>query len=147
MRPTIIWGALLLAGCSDLPWDSGGTMERVRTSKILRVGLVAGDERVSGKAHRRFMERLAGETGSRPQVTSASAETLLPKLEMGELDIVIGDFTATTPWGKRVAIMPSPPDLGVVNGDPAPAAVVRNGENGWLSLVYRHADVLREGRR
>lgn len=147
MTKTIIAAMILLTGCADLPRDVEGTMERVRTTKVLRVGFVSGDEQFSGPAHRRFIANVAKETGSKPHVVSGSAETLLPQLERGDLDIVAGDFTATTPWGKRVTIMPTPPRLGVVDGKPAPAAVVRNGENGWVALVHRHADVLKEGRR
>lgn len=145
MNAKIMAAVLLLGGCSGLPWDPEGTMDRVKNTKVLRAGIVADGDASPDAAQRRFLQFIADETGSRPRIVAGSTEELLPRIERGELDIVMGRFAADTPWGKRVTIMPTPRQMGVENGDPAPAAVVRNGENGWVALVYKHAPVLKDG--
>ena len=133
---------VLLAGCSDIPRDPAGTLERVRQSGLMRIGVVSDagapiDEQDGG-----FIGRLAAETGSRPEITRGAAETLLPAVERGDLDIVIGRFTPDTPWRDRVTLLPQPGWMTSGKGQAAPGVMVRNGENGWIALVHRHAAVL-----
>jgi hypothetical protein len=146
MKAQIAASLLLLSSCSKLPWDSEGTMERVQKTQVLRAGIISEGDGPQTQ-ERRFLDALARETGSRPTVVEGSTEQLLPQIERGELDVVVGQFAADTPWAKRVTIMPTPRQMGVEDGSAAPAAVIRNGENGWVALVYRHAAVLKEGMR
>ncbi len=141
---TIVAALILVSGCADLPWDAEGTLERVKATKTLRAGVISSGAEASEAVPRQFLARIAAETGSSPQITSGSTEVLLPKIETGELDIVVGHFAADTPWARRVTIMPTPRQMGVKDGAVAPAAVIRNGENGWVALVYRHAETLKE---
>ncbi len=146
MKAKIAAAMLVLTGCAELPWDPEGTLDRVEKSKVLRAGVVSSAGGTA-QTYDRFLELIARETGSETRIARGSAEELLPKIEKGELDIVVGHFAADTPWAKRVTIMPTPRQMGVEDGRPAPAAVIRNGENGWVALVYRHAPVLKEGAR
>lgn len=143
MRTVNMWLCLALVGCANLPWDAEGTMERVQRTKVLRAGVVAPSGGKADLSRQRFLQRLAAETGSETSIRYGSAEALLPSLEEGGLDIVVGDFSVDSPWADRVAIMPSPKQMGAVAGKPAPAAAVRHGENGWLTLIYEHAELMR----
>ena len=142
MRTMIVAVLLLAGGCSDLPWDAEGTLERVKATKVLRAGIVSTGSEANDALPKSFLARIATETGSVPALVTGSTEVLLPRIEAGELDIVVGHFAADTPWARRVTIMPTPRQMGVKDGSVAPAAVVRNGENGWVALVYRHAEML-----
>ncbi len=90
---------LLLTGC-DLPWDPEGTTERVQEVKLMRVGIISTGKVAPEHAQREFLNLLADETGSTPQIVAGSTEALLPMIENGELDIVVGHFVADTPWAK-----------------------------------------------
>lgn len=140
---TIVATMLLLAGCSGLPWDADGTLERVRRSQVLRAGIIAGETNEPVATERRFLDLMAMDTGSRINLVRGSAEELLPQIERGELDIVIGNFASDTPWTERVTIMPTARQMGARDGESAPAAAVKNGENGWIALVYEHAPALK----
>jgi hypothetical protein len=140
---TIVATMLLLAGCSGLPWDADGPLERVRRSQVLRAGIIAGETNEPIATERRFLDLMAMDTGSRINLVRGSAEELLPQIERGELDIVIGNFASDTPWTERVTIMPTARQMGARDGESAPGAAVKNGENGWITLVYEHAPALK----
>ncbi len=78
---------------------------------------------------------------------TGSAELLLPKLEKGGLDIVVGRFAAETPWQKRVTLLPDSRRRKNDREALPLAAAVRNGENGWIALVHRHAPILEGANR
>lgn len=147
MKAKIVAALLMLSGCADLPWDPEGTMERIQESKVLRVGIISSGNGAPDVPQRRFLSSVASETGSRPHLVTGPAELLLPKLEEGELDIVVGHFAADTPWSKRVTFMPTPGQRGGDDGEPTSAAVIRNGENGWITLVHKHAPILKGASR
>lgn len=144
MKAKIVIAMLMLGGCTELPIDPEGTMERVRGTKVLRAGMIATGNEVLDPPLGHFLNLLASDTGSRPQILPGSTETLLPMLEKGKLDIVVGHLAPDTPWATRVTILPSPQEMKTEDGEPARAAVVRNGENAWVALVYRHAPALKE---
>ena len=146
MKANFVVALLMLSGCADLPWDPEGTMERIQESKVLRVGIISSGNGAPDVPQRLFLSSVASETGSRPQLVRGPAELLLPKLEEGELDIVVGHFAADTPWSKRVTFMPTPGQRGG-DGEPTSAAVIRNGENGWITLVHKHAPILKGASR
>lgn len=143
MKAIVATMLLLLAGCGGLPWDADGTLDRVRRTQVLRAGIISGGTNEPGVTQRRFLELMAEDTGSRIEVVRGSAEELLPRIEKGELDIVIGHFAGDTPWTTRVTIMPTAKQMGAREGGSAPAAAVKNGENGWIALVYEHAPALK----
>lgn len=148
MKGRILAVAVLLmgSGCSDIPHDPAGTLDRVRQSGVLRVGIVSDPGPQLEEAERILLAQLARETGSQPQITPGSPETLLPKIENGDLDIVIGRFAPDSPWSARVTFLPAPEQMNAEKGEVAPAAAVRNGENAWVSLVYKHVPERRKAR-
>lgn len=126
--------SLALAGCDDLPRDPEGTTEQVRDSGRLRAGIIAtgngpeeGEEDLAG--------RIAAAQGAETEVEVGSAETLLRKLQQGELDVVVGYFGGQSPWSSKVAFTrpkggaESKSDVAVLR------AAVRRGENRWLTQV------------
>lgn len=142
MKTAFFWTPLALAACSELPKDPDGTLERVRTSKVLRTGIILEAGNSADSVHRRFLRRVAGETGSQPRIITGSAEQLLPKIERGELDIVVGRFGPSTPWTTRVTIVPAAEETD--EEETASAAIVRNGENRWIALVHKHAQKMED---
>lgn len=145
MKTYIFAALLVLTGCAKLPWDASGTLDQIEKSGVLRAGIVTTDGAPT-PADRRFLDLLARDTGSTPRIALGPADALLLQVEEGGLDIVVGRFAVDTPWSARVTIMPTPNQMGIKEGL-APGAAVRNGENEWVTLVYRHAPVLMEGRR
>lgn len=127
---------LLLAACGPIPRDPEGTLDRVRASHVIRVGVVAGG---TDAEWRPLLARIAAATGARPQAKAGGLEPLLLRLEEGELDLVVGGaFAEDTPWVSRVT-------LGPVLHRQAKVAhhmVARNGENTWITLIEREARAL-----
>ena len=131
-----------LAGCTDLPKDPEGTLERVRATGVLRVGVIA-DPSPSPPAGR-FLARIAAVTGARPTAMNGSTERLLTELEDGRLDLVIGEMRADSPWSTDVTFILHP-DQDPKAASVVPAAAARNGENGWIMLLEREAGLLGGG--
>jgi len=94
-------------------------------------------------AAHRFVAQLEQATGAQTTIDAASAERQLVRLEEGDLDLVIGEFAADTPWATSVAIIEplATRRAGKRTLELAPAA--RNGENRWIALVERE---VRDGR-
>ncbi|NIJ16285.1 hypothetical protein [Sphingobium vermicomposti] len=145
MKTRAIMIILGLAGCVDLPRDPDETLKRVRTTKVLRTGIISDASSVATNAEKSFITKLANETGSTPEIATGPAEELLPKIERGELDIVVGRFGPTTPWNTRVTMLPPVEEL--KEHERAPRAVVRNGENAWAAFLHKHAQTLTEAAR
>ena len=111
----------------------------------MRVGLThlrSDDE----QAARRFVARIERVTGAEAAVDRGSAESQLARLEEGKLDLVIGEFTADSPWAQSVAIVEplATRRLGKRTFELAPAA--QNGENRWVALVEREVRDMGAGR-
>ncbi|HEX9955188.1 MAG TPA: hypothetical protein VGB48_08255 [Allosphingosinicella sp.] len=132
--------ALLLSGCGDYPRDPEETLQRVKTERVFRVG-VAGPVGVGQMEAElgELLQRLGQRTRARPQLEQGPAEPLLDRLEKGELDLVLGRFEKKSPWSTLVTF--SPPLRVEKSGKTVIhlTAVMRNGENAWISLVEREA--------
>jgi hypothetical protein len=145
-RPThlALLAALWIVPAScGLPKDSEGTLERVRQSHQLRVGLIlAAPGAPIEEPASALLARLAAATGAAPRLLPGDAEPLLSRLEEGELDLVVGRFTASSPWSTLVTL--SPPLATTKQGETEIilAAAMQNGENEWISLVEREARAL-----
>jgi hypothetical protein len=133
------------AACDSIPADPDGTLDKVRSERIFRAGLISsGKDRAAPSQEKRFLERVAAATGARPELEEGAAEPLLLGLEEGELDLVIGPLAPDSPWVTRVAIIRpigetlEPPRLVVV-------PIARNGENRWIMLLEREARAVRTG--
>src|SRR5918998_423022 len=76
-----------------------------------------------------LLERFAERLGARVRWTSDGEEHLVERLEAGELDVVAGGLTKTSPWNKHAALT-RPYD-----GEHVMAT--RLGENAWLVRLER----------
>jgi hypothetical protein len=132
--------ALLMSGCGDFPRDPDGTLKRVKSEGVFRVGLVAPlDERQLDGEARELLRRLADRSGAAPRVERGPGEPLLDRLEKGQLDLVLGRFEKKSPWSTLVTF--GPPLRVERSGatDIHLTAAMRNGENAWISLVERES--------
>lgn len=101
----------LLAACGvSIPTDPDGTLERV-TGGTLRVGVspnppwteVRGDAEPTG-TEVTLIKEFASTLPTEVSWSVGGEEALIKRLEIGELDLVIGGLTADTPWEEHVAI-------------------------------------------
>ncbi|HYG48868.1 MAG TPA: hypothetical protein VD846_13125 [Allosphingosinicella sp.] len=145
MKPALLLAAaLMIGGCDSIPADPDGTLARVRGEGRFRVGMIASAGRpmvADGTAA--LLKGLSGATGARAAVEHGAAESLLTRLEDGDLDLVVGEFAEKSPWAAKVTL--SEP-IGR-RGPTILAAAARNGENAWIALVHREARAVASGGR
>ena len=140
-----IGAALALAGCDSLPKDPDGTLDRVRTQRSFRVGLIAtGDVEIGGDRRDAFLRRVAQATGAAPAVKEGAAEPLLLELEDGQLDLVVGVISPDSPWVGRVTLL-KPIGETVAPQHLLLTPMARNGENRWIMLLEREARAVAAG--
>jgi DNA-binding transcriptional LysR family regulator len=138
--------ALMLAACDRLPMDPDGTLDRIRSERHFRVGLIAdGGKAVAPDRQRLFLARVARSAGALPLFREGASEPLLIDLEEGKLDLVIGPLSPESPWISRVALLPP------VGETAAPqrlalTPIARNGENRWIMLLETEARALGDGK-
>jgi ABC-type amino acid transport substrate-binding protein len=125
-----------LGGCDAFPQDPNETTEHVRQSGEMRAGLIAGADQDNAR-QKDLAEQVASAVEAKPVFEEGTAEILVPKLEKGELDIVIGAFAKSTPWKKHAAVTKPAEQSGGDSEEPKLRALVRKGENRWLMLVER----------
>jgi len=123
-----------LAGGCDFPRDPDSTTEHVLERGSVRVGLVGCN---AGEDARALAGRIAAATSAHAEIVGGLAEDLLPRVENGELDVVVGRFAANSPWQGRVAFTQASTREDPRNDEPVVRAAVRNGENRWLMTVER----------
>jgi hypothetical protein len=142
LRPLLLLS--LLAACAELPRDPDGTSERVAAERSFRVGAILGSGAPGVARQQALIDRIAAASGARPAIETGSGEALLPRLEEGALDLVVGEFDLKSPWIARVHLLP--PLMRVANGggETQVAAAARHGENRWIALVDREARALGE---
>ncbi len=107
-RLTAVLIALSLASCG-VPRDPEGTLERVRGGEM-RVGVSSSDpwatwpgDEPSG-VEVDLVEDFAVEIDSEVVWVEGSEAEVIEALEVGELDLVIGGLTSTSPWSKVAAL-------------------------------------------
>jgi hypothetical protein len=131
--------ALALAACDRLPTDPDATLDRIRSERSFKVGLIAtGKATVGAEQQRLFLARVARATGARPVIETGASEPLLLDLEDGGLDLVIGPLSTESPWVDRVALLEP---LGAAPGPHKTVVtpIARNGENRWITLLEHEA--------
>ncbi|HEY0414730.1 MAG TPA: hypothetical protein VGD66_16480 [Allosphingosinicella sp.] len=134
-----------LAGCGTMPRDPDGTLDRVRSERLFRVGVIADGGRADGAAEAAaFVGRVSRATGAKAAVRQGALEPLLLDLQAGQLDLVIGTVSPKSPWAPEVAILrpiaePTAPQHLIVS------PIARNGENKWIMLLEREADAVAGG--
>lgn len=135
MNRAFLLAAALLAGCGAIPSDLDGTLERVRGERRFRVGVIASPAPLAPDRARALIAGLSSATGARASLELGAAESLLHRLEAGELDLVLGEFAETSPWKHQVTIS----EPVAARGPTVLAAAARNGENAWIALLSREA--------
>jgi ABC-type amino acid transport substrate-binding protein len=126
---------LLAAGCDAFPRDPEGTTERIMAAKTIRVGVIPGD---GEDLVRGVTMRIAAALGARLEFVDGGEESLLPRLEGGGLDLVVGRFAEKSPWKDRVAFSDPVRREDPPGDEPILRLAVRKGENRWLMFVARH---------
>ena len=128
------------SGCADFPRDPEGTLDRVRATGSFSVGIVSsGRPAAEAGPERAMILAVARNSGARAAIVNGSAEPLLMQLEKGELDFVIGQFSASSPWRSQVHMLPPLASRRDRTGRTELNAAARNGENGWIALLHRSA--------
>ena len=139
-RLLLVFVLLGLAGCGDFPRDPHGTLDKVRAERRFRVGLVAplGEAGLDPRAAA-MLRQVAGAAGAAPIFDRGDMETMLDRLETGEVELVIGRFEAKSPWSTLVTFAPPLAKEKQGKTEFMLAAAMRNGENGWIALVEKAA--------
>jgi hypothetical protein len=136
---------LLVIGCDAIPRDPRGTLERVRATKVINVGVIAtGPASSDSHPQQVLLSRLGATTGAALHVEIAAAERVLSRLERGDLDLVVGEMADDSPWRGRVTLLPP---LVEPATEPAvvPTVAARNGENAWISLLSAEISAVKGG--
>lgn len=142
--------AVLLSACGvHIPSDPEGTLEQIRTSGELRVGvspnppfttLPVAEGQAPGGTEVELVTGFAQSVGAQPVWVIGGEEALVKKLEAGEIQVLIGGLTAKSPWSTKVALtrpyVTTPEDGKQVKH--VMAAVP--GENALLSELERYLD-------
>jgi polar amino acid transport system substrate-binding protein len=128
---------LLLAACG-IPRDPEGTLERVIGS-AMRVGITESEPWIvldggepSG-VEVDLVQGFASELDTEIEWVNGSETEILESIEMGQLDLALGGFTADNPWSSKVSfIQPY-----FVLGEDQHVMAVPHGENAWIVRLER----------
>ena len=123
---------LTLAACDTLPRDPEGTVDRIRQSHILAIGVASPF--IPPEAAQ-LIRALARENGARAVVRHGTLEPLIVDLDAGRLDMVIAQQAKRTPWKTLVAPGPSLSARGTGRDRLEWRALMKNGENRWIMQV------------
>lgn len=131
---------LVTTGClGSMPRDSQGTLDRA-TGGVLRVGVsehppftVVGENGdVSGEEVDLIQQYAAG-IDARIEWTAGPESVLSEAMKNGDLDVVIGGFTADAPWTSTIAFTRPYTTLERRDGSTAKVVMgVRPGENALM---------------
>jgi ABC-type amino acid transport substrate-binding protein len=141
LRQFLIVSALLTAAsCTDFPKDTESTLQRIKTERTFRIGMISSASAPTADLKvQAFLQAVIKAARASPQVTQGEAEVLLPQLEEGKLDLVIGRFEKNSPWSSRITIGPPLRKLKEGKTEWRVAPAMRNGENAWIALIEREA--------
>lgn len=137
---------LPLAGCGVIPADAEGTLDRARNGTLVvgvsehppwtvvdaETGAVTGSEAdlVTG-----FAESINAEVEWHP----GSESVLAGKISEGELDVVIGVFTSSSPWSSHMALTRPYASVDSEDGETEDMVMgVPMGENELMVALERH---------
>jgi polar amino acid transport system substrate-binding protein len=147
----LVAAGVFLAGCGisvpgDFPADPDGTMDRVRSDGVLRVGASPrrGWVDVDGGTPQGHEPSLAtgfaDHLGVEVEWTVAGEEELVRLLEDGELDLAVGGFTDTNAWVAKVGLTRPYAEVEVGGTTEAHVMMVPMGENALQSSLERWLD-------
>lgn len=136
MKRAIILAVSLLAACDILPRDPAGTSKRIAERRSFTVALA--DPTVHEAAQvRTLVHEIERRTRAKAQWRPGAGEVLFQQLDDGTLDLVIGRFSAESPWAMDVAFGPPLSTTGTKDAPLQLKAAMRNGENRWIMTVER----------
>jgi hypothetical protein len=140
LRVILAAACLATAGCTVLPNDPDGTLDRVRAERLFRVGLISsGGLRSPSAEEARFLRRVAAATQAHAALREGAADRLMAGLQDGSLDLVIGELAPATPWMTEVAVLMPIGERIDRKGHMLVAPAAKNGENAWIMLLEREA--------
>lgn len=134
----------VVAGCT-VPADPDGTLDTVRGGE-LRAGVsphapwtdVAPDGSPSGPEVD-LVEGFAQSLDADVVWTTGGESELVDELDRGSLDLVVGGFTASTPWTSHAAVTVSYVTVTDPDGKPEGHVMLTPmGENAFLVALERH---------
>jgi hypothetical protein len=134
MKLWVTFAFLALTACDALPQDPDGTLDRVRTTHRLRIGVVTPAIAPEAK---QLIAAVARQTGAAPVLRHGSLEPMLVDLDADRLDLVIADVAKRTPWKTLVAPGPPLATRGAGKERIELRALMKNGENKWIMLVEK----------
>ncbi len=113
-RLLLILAASFFAMNCDLPRDQRNTLKRVKSERLVRVGLIENEPWVvrgangepSG-AEVELVRRFAAELGATPEWFWANEPDAMEALKNTELDLVVGGLTEETLWANEVGLTAS----------------------------------------
>ncbi|WP_347755681.1 transporter substrate-binding domain-containing protein [Agrococcus sp. ProA11] len=142
----VVAAATLLAGCSSIPADPDGTLERVRGG-TLRVGVTENppwvelsDAGEPAGTEPELVVAFADELGAEVEWTDGSESRLAAALEAGELDLVIGGLLDDTPWVEVGAATRPYAEVEAPWGTERHVMLTPMGENAFLVALETFLD-------
>lgn len=137
--------AVCLSGCASIPADSEGLLERARGGTLV-VGVsehepwtvVADDGTVSG-TEASLVTDFAGQLDADVEWEVGPESVLVDKVATGEVDVLIGGLTTSSPWSSDIAF--TRPYTEVVSDEGQKQKMVMGtprGENAFLVALERH---------
>ena len=144
-----------VTGCAaSLPMDVDGTLGRVRSDRVLRVGAshhppqVVQPAEPDGEPNGTEVDLVTGyadHPGARVEWTMGSEASLVEGLGEGDLDLAVAGFEATSPWAADVALTrPYTTDTGRGGRRIDRVLAAPAGENALLVNLERWLDTLPE---
>lgn len=146
MKFGMVLACLLLSACDVLPRDPAGTSNRIAQDRKFTVALA--DPSISEAPQvGKLIHEIERKTGARAQWRPGSGEAVLQQLDDGTLDLVIGRFTANSPWATDVAFGPPLATTGSKDAPLILKAAMRNGENRWIMTIERASRIISQEAR
>ncbi len=139
MARSLLVLTLLLTSCG-LPRDPEGTLDRVQ-GKFMRVGVVESapwtiveEDGDRAGVEVELIRGLAAELGAEIEWIDGPEAEIFESIELGNLDLAIGGFTADNPWSSKVSFIQPYFTL----GEDQHVMAVPHGENAWIVRVERY---------
>ena len=138
----------LLSGCGlSIPTDPEGTLDRVRSTQVLRVGasprpgwVEMSDRGDPTGREPEIVQRFADHLGVDVEWTVAGEEHLVALFEDGELDMAVGGVTEQNPWVEKVGLTRPYVEVKTRGTTEAHVMMVPMGENAFQSELERWLD-------
>lgn len=133
----------VLAGCEQYPQDPLDTMEMVKESETLRVGVLHNPPWTDVcNSHYRgrevaLLQVFAAELGAKPEWRAFGMHAGFHALESGEIDVLIGGLVKSTPYTNAGFTRPYSTSRSDDGKQLEHVIAVRRGENRFLVTLER----------